>query len=128
MHYDFSAFHPGRVLGTHREHLSRSTIDRWCGLFPEDKAGAAMPAGMVAAVTMRAYSEILADRPPGNVHASQRFSIHALPSAGADLVTELRCTSKEIRKERRWIEIASATHDGKGTLLFTGIMRTIWAG
>lgn len=127
MHFDFAAFHPGHILGNHRERLDQSAIDRWCSLFPDDRVGDTMPAGMVAAIMMRAYSAILADRPPGNVHASQRFSIHAMPQAGAELVTELRCLGKEIRKDRRWVEIASATHDGAGRMLFSGIMRTIWA-
>jgi hypothetical protein len=128
MHYSYDVFEPGQMLGSHREHLSQSAIDRWCALFPDDQAGTTMPAGMVAAIMMRAYSAILPDRTPGNVHASQRFSIHALPAAGTDLVTELRCQGKEIRKERRWVELATVTCDGRGQLLFSGIIRNIWAG
>jgi len=127
MHYDFAAFRPDQTLGHHRETLDQAAIDRWCGLFPDDRAGDLMPAGMVAAITMRAYSAIIADRPPGNVHARQKFSIHGRPRAGTGLITDLRCTGKEIRKERRWIDIESTTRDEAGRLLFTGTMRMIWA-
>jgi acyl dehydratase len=82
---------------------------------------------MIAMVVMRAYMAIMKDRPPGNVHAGQKFWIGRLPKLNDRLTTRLRCLGKECKNNRGWITFASETTDEVGEILFRGRMTTIWA-
>jgi acyl dehydratase len=125
--YLFDTFKPGEEIGRREMALDQAQIDRWVALFPEDRDGARMPPGMMAAVQMRAYSDLLQPRPPGNVHGAQQFRLVRLPSAGDTLVTTLTCQGKELKGERRWVRFVSDTRGRDGELLFTGVMTTLWA-
>lgn len=125
--YLFETFEPGHVIGTRTLTLDRDLVENWLRLFPDDRDGDRMPAGMIAAVYIRAYSDILLPRPPGNVHGAQRFQIARLPAIGDRLVTDLSCQSKELKGERRWVTFGSETRHESGTLLFSGLMTTLWA-
>ena len=76
---------------------------------------------------MRAYVKIVNERPPGNVHAGQKFWVSRLPKLGDRLTTRLSCTGKEIKSNRRWVTFDANTVDAAGQLLFRGQMKTIWA-
>jgi hypothetical protein len=123
----FDTFAPGTIIGTRALTLDAALVDRWITLFPEDRNGDRMPAGMTAAVMSRAYSDVLRPRPPGNVHGAQRFEIAHLPRVGDTLVTTISCDSKEMKGERRWVRFASETRRDDGTPMFTGLMTTLWA-
>lgn len=123
----FERFVPGTPIGRHESELTQADIDAWCVLFPEDRMGTKMPPGMVASVTMQAYASLLRKKPPGNVHAGQNFTLHRLPSAGDRLVTELRCAGKEIKNERRWLTLETATRNAAGETMWTGRITAIWA-
>jgi hypothetical protein len=123
----FETFTPGVVIGTRSLTLDSAFVERWLSLFPEDRDGDRMPVGMTAAVMIRAYSDVLQPRPPGNVHGAQRFEIARLPRIGDTLVTTIACDSKELKGERRWVRIASETRRDDGTTMFTGLMTTLWA-
>jgi hypothetical protein len=123
----FDTFEPGEFLGTRYLSLEPDLIERWLLLFPDERDGERMPAGMTAAVFSRAYSDILLPRPPGNVHGAQQFRIARLPSIGETLVTSLSCESKELKGDRRWVRFASETRRDDRTLLFSGLMTTLWA-
>ncbi len=86
-----------------------------------------MPPAMVAMVIMRAFIEILHDRPRGNVHAGQKFWISRLPQLNERMTTTLRCVGKEEKSNRRWLTFGSDTRDAAGRPLFRGQMTTIWA-
>ena len=88
---------------------------------------AAMPPAMIAMVFMRAYVKIMKERPPGNVHAGQKFWVSRLPTLGDQLTTRLSCTGKEIKNNRRWVTFDANTVDAAGQLLFRGQMKSIWA-
>ncbi len=125
--YVFEAFEPGRLIGSRSLTLDRDLVESWPTLFPDDRDGDRMPVGMIAAVYIRAYSDILLLRPPGNVHGAQRFQIAQLPSIGDRLITDLSCDSKELKGERRWVSFGSETRREDGALLFSGLMTTLWA-
>jgi len=123
----FDTFEPGVLIGTRLLTLDRELVESWLILFPADRDGERMPAGMTAAVYSRAYSDILLPRPPGNVHGAQRFRIAKLPSIGDTLVTNLICESKELKGDRRWVRFAAETRRDDGALLFASFMTTLWA-
>lgn len=123
----YDTFEPGKLIGTRTLTLERNLFDRWFQLFPDDRDGDRMPLGMMAVVYSRAYSDILLPRPPGNVHGAQQFSVVEMPSVGETLVTTLSCASKEMKGERRWVKFGSETRREDATLLFSGVMTTLWA-
>jgi hypothetical protein len=123
-----AAFQPGATLGRHDLVLSDEAVDQWTTLFPDDLSSLpTMPAAMMAMVLMRAFTEILNDRPRGNIHAGQKFWISRLPRAGDRITTTLRCVGKEEKVGRHWLTFASDSTDTVGGLLFRGQMTTIWA-
>lgn len=122
----FDTFEPGKLIGTRTLTLERELLERWFQLFPDDRDGNRMPPGMMAVVYSRAYSDILQPRPPGNVHGAQQFSIAEMPSVGDTLITSLSCEGKELKGERRWVRFASETRRDDATLLFSGVMTTLW--
>ena len=124
----FDDFRPGTALGECDFAFDEEAVSVWSGLFPEDRRSLpAMPVAMIAMVVMRAYMAIMKDRPPGNVHAGQKFWIARLPQLNDRLTTRLHCLDKERRNDRRWVTFASETTDGAGAILFRGRMTTIWA-
>lgn len=126
--FTFEKFIPGQSVGTDSLVIDRALFDDWVALFPDDaEIWPLMPPGMAAPVVLRSYMKLTAPRPPGNVHAGQRFEMHRLPRIGDTAVTELVCLEKRLRKGRRWLTLATTTRDADGGDLFTGRMTLIWA-
>jgi hypothetical protein len=124
----YADFVPGTVLGECPFSFTPETLALWTDLFSDDaRCRPTMPPAMIAMVVMRAFMQILHDRPPGNIHAGQKFWISRLPELNERLVTTLRCVDKDLRNERRWVTFASDSVDGAGGVLFSGKMTTIWA-
>lgn len=124
----FDRFEPGAPLGAHTEAVDERMLGHWRSLYPWDApAGDALPPGIATVLLMRAYMQALSPRPPGNVHARQSLSLTAAPRAGESVTTAFTCAGKELRRERRYVEVdARATGDG-GRPLFAGRMTLIWA-
>ncbi|HYD71130.1 hypothetical protein [Azospirillum sp.] len=123
----FDSMPVGAEMGRRELVLDDGLLGRWLRLFPDDADGDRMPAGMMAAVTMRAYAEILQPRPPGNVHGAQQFQVIRLPRLGERLVTALTCAGKELKRDRRWIDFATETTGTDGGVRFRGRMSILWA-
>jgi hypothetical protein len=124
----FADLEPGATLGMHHMVLAQDTVDQWTALFPDDQQSLpTMPAAMTAMILMRAFTEILSQRPRGNIHAGQKFWISRLPHVGDEITTTLRCIGKEEKNGRRWVTFSSNTNDTAGRLLFRGQTTTIWA-
>jgi len=126
--WTFERFAPGQSFGSWRWTPDRDAFARWNALFrtcPDDQQ--TLPAGMISMVALRAYMGLLADRPPGNIHAQQATRVHALPPLGTPLETELVCLSRELRNERRWVRFETRTATTQGTPCFEGTMTMLWA-
>ncbi|MGB3488338.1 MAG: hypothetical protein WBA37_13180 [Xanthobacteraceae bacterium] len=123
----FETFEPGKLIGRRNMVLGRELVEQWLTLFPADRDGDTMPPGIMAAVYIRAYSDILVPRPPGNVHGQQLFTVNRMPKIGDELVTELSCEGKELKGGRRWVRFGSETRRADGELMFSGLMTTLWA-
>ena len=82
---------------------------------------------MAVVAMMRAYLHVVAPRPPGNVHARQQLQMHALPRLGESMRIAVTCAGKELRRERRYVDLrVRATGEG-GRALFEGLLSLIWA-
>lgn len=122
----FETFTPGQVMGRSETVLDAAKLRAWRELFPEDDLDGVMPHGMVAAIAMRAYAEVLQPRPPGNVHAAQRFDLLRLPRAGERLVTTITCLGKEQRRGRFRVTLGMDAAGAEGPA-FRGRMTVLWA-
>jgi len=124
----YAGFQPGAQLGERRFEFSEEALAQWLALFPGDRRSMPlMPPAMTAMVIMRCFTDVLRDRPPGNIHAGQKFRIRRLPKVGESLITRLSCSGKEIRKERFWVSFAFDAVDAGGAPLFRGDMTTVWS-
>jgi acyl dehydratase len=125
--YLFDTLRVGALLGERELLLSEELLERWRGLFPDEVTDGRMPAGMAAVATMRAYSEVVAPRPPGNVHGSQQFELLRRPQAGERLRTTVACIGKELKRDHRWVHFATETTREDGGACFRGRMTILWA-
>lgn len=127
---NFDDFKAGESLGVVEFDLDRETIAQWRALFPAagmNGDGKRLPAGFVAVVAMRAYTEACSVRPPGNIHGEQSYEILRLPAIGSKVVTEVSCIAKEIKRGRRWLTFETATRSSRGEPLFRGVMKIAWS-
>ena len=127
----FEDFKPGAVMGEGVEVFDEKLAQRWQKIFgdqPADGAnGAAEGASLAVVMMMRAYLNVVAPRPPGNVHARQRFSLESTPRQGEAIRTVIACMGKELKRERRYVELQAWGTGDEGRSIFTGRMTLIWA-
>lgn len=125
----FDTFEPGKVYGHDTETVTPELVERWCALYPWDRPAAdgAVPDGVATMIATRAYMHVLHPRPPGNVHAGSTVTIHAPLRIGARVTTEVRCTGKAMKGERRFVDVGLSTRDAQGVPLVDATMRLIWA-
>lgn len=124
----FETIQPATDFGACPFEFTAETVAEWTALFPDDRAALPnMPPAMMSMVVMRAFMVLMRDRPPGNIHAGQKYWISALPVLGETLSTRLICLGKEFKNERRWVRFGSETVGRAGALFFRGEMTTIWA-
>lgn len=128
---EFENFQPGKVMGEAFVTFDDSLAACWQSIFgsqPEDGADAAAESASLAVVMMmRAYLQVVSPRPPGNVHARQSFRLEGLPQRGEAIRTEIVCTHKELRRERRYVELRACGTGEDGRPVYTGSMSMIWA-
>jgi acyl dehydratase len=123
----FADFAEGELLGSYREAIERELLDCWQAAFPDETSGAALSHGLLVAHVMRAYMRIMPERPPGNVHARQRYQFGRGLRHGETLVTEFHCAGRQLKGERRWVNLRSRALDASGECLCRGEMSMLWA-
>lgn len=127
----FEDFQPGASMGERVEVYDALQIRRWQAIFgsqPDDGADGPVEGACMAVVSMmRAYLNVVAPRPPGNVHAKQQLSMHGIPQQGEALRVAVVCASKAMRRERRYVELQVSGTGHGGRKLFDGLLTLIWA-
>ena len=123
----FEHFQPGVVMGETTEIFSAQLADRWHQIFGNAQQTRARGAGLAVVMMMRAYLAVVTPRPPGNVHARQRFALQRAPEHGEPVTTRITCVSKELRRERRYVELEAHGRDATGAPMYHASMTLIWA-
>ena len=127
----FDDFVPGALMGERVETYDAGQARRWQAIFgdgPQDGAnGAAEGASMAVVNMMRAYLNVVAPRPPGNVHARQQLRLHSVPCCGEAIRVSVHCVRKEMRRERRYVDLQVQGVGRAGRVLFDGVIGLIWA-
>lgn len=88
--------------------------------------GAALPPGLLVALTMRGYLQAVRPRPPGNVHAGLEVAWEGPAHLGETLTVAAACAGKELRRERRWVDFAVTAGVGARAVL-AAQLRLLWA-
>jgi acyl dehydratase len=126
--FDYAHYEVDKVYGEREFVVSDEVLAKWRTCYPGDDAGEQAPAGMLSMIVIDAIIALNSPRPPGGVHASQTYEVTRYPRAGETLITEVRCLSKEIRSERRWVKVRTTTRSAaNGELVFAGTMTTLVA-
>lgn len=121
-------FQPGQDLGAITQTFDATLSQAWQGIFGSAGAGtAAEGASIAVAMMMRGYLGVVTPRPPGNVHARQRFTLHASPVQGEAIRTRVTCLGKEMKRERRYVELDVRGTGRDGRAIYDGILTLIWA-
>ncbi len=126
----FDDFVPGSLMGQHEEVFDVSLCQAWRAIFSLPDNAEPHPgelSSLALALAMRAYLSVVAPRPPGNVHARQQFQMHAMPHIGETITTRVVCAHKEIRRERRYVNIQVQASGHGQRALYAGEMSLIWA-
>lgn len=126
----FDDFMPGTRMGETLLVYQSGLADQWEQIFgaPSGDADRAAEGASIATVMMmRAYMAVVTPRPPGNVHARQQIVLDGVPRLNETVRTQVSCAAKEIRRDRRYVELqVNATGDG-GRAIYRGRMTLIWA-
>lgn len=124
----FDTFKADELIGSVTIPVDGTDISNWFALFPETAQPiSTLPPGLVIALMMRGYIQILGERPRGNVHASQELEWHAPAPATGALIVSLKCEKKELKEGRRWLWLENTVATTNGAICLKGTMRMLWA-
>ena len=127
----FDRFVPDGILGETTLDYTPALASGWSRIFGSTPAGGAScdaeAAGIAVVMMMRAYLKVVTPRPPGNVHARQHFTLNTPPQIGESIRTVVRCLSKEMKRERRWVELGVEGTGSGGRAIYAGTLTLIWA-
>jgi len=117
---------PGAELGRHAATWDEEISRYWKSIFPDDISAGAEAAGIAVAMMMRSYLAVT-PRPPGNVHARQRLHLVSQPVKGETVHTVVSCVDKQIKRERRYVDIGVRATGMQGRVLYDGTLTLVWA-
>ena len=121
-------FEPGAAMGEITQVFDASLSLAWEGIFGAGDSGRPAEAASIAvAMMMRGYLGVVTPRPAGNVHARQRFTLQALPKQGEAIRTVVTCVGKEIKRERRYVDLDVRGTGNDGRAIYHGVLSLIWA-
>lgn len=126
----FDDFEPGVSLGQCTLAYDETLARQWRYIFGNSQPATGQQAEAASAAVilmMRAFLTVVSPRPPGNIHARQSLSFAALPKVGDDLLIRLECQGKEIKRDRRYVELIARGYAPDGSTLFQGMLTLIWA-
>jgi hypothetical protein len=122
----FDELREGSLIACGELIVDEESVRGWNKLFDCNATGRRVPMGAVPLILMRAYSDLVAPRPPGNVHVGQSCTLHALPEIGQPLRTSVSCISKERRGDRLLVRFDVQLHNNRSEPMITGISTMFW--
>ncbi|CAH1690991.1 putative MaoC_dehydrat_N domain-containing protein [Hyphomicrobiales bacterium] len=120
---------PGSEIGRDIISVTQQDLDGWTAMYGvADRGLGKVPAGLVAAIGMRAYLGIVTPRPAGNIHAKQSYRLWRCPRLEEEILVSVVCSGTESRKERLVVtmETLMSTVDGDRPI-FSSVSTMFWA-
>lgn len=124
--FTFDRLQDGALIGRRTDVIDATLLSLWERIYGS-VVGTDVPGGMGAVLVMRAYLAIVTPRPPGNIHRALTVRLHAPLARDQALTMEVRCLSKQLRKERRYATFEVIGYDVHGTPALAGQIDMLWA-
>lgn len=107
----FADFEPGAPIGSIVLPLGPSLLSAWERI-GHPVTNNRLPPGLLVALLMRGYAQVVDRRPPGNVHAG--LTVEFLDDRLSDngLRISVDCADTTLRKGRRWVEFDTEQWSG----------------
>ena len=105
---------PGECLGSTQLAVDADMLRQWHAVYGYTPEGQTLPLAFAPLLLMRAMLTIAAPRPPGNLHVGQGYRIFRMPRRDDSIVAQVTCRSKEIRKQRRVVELETTLSETLG--------------
>lgn len=121
----FADFRPNDSLGAIDLPVDASLKETWQRIGPT-VVDHHLPPGLLVALLMRGYAQIVDRRPPGNVHAGLRMEFLDNRLVDDTVRVSVRCADATLRKGRRWVDLDTEQHSG-GQCLTRGRLTLLWA-
>lgn len=121
----FDTFQVGALIGETAVAVEPSLQAAWQRIDgPVDDAR--LPPGLLVALLMRGYSQVVDRRPPGNVHAGLTLEFLDNRLSDDTLHVSVRCAGKKLRGERRWVDFDAEQWSG-GRCMTRARLTLLWA-
>lgn len=121
----FDDFRPGDSLGSVELRLEPTLREGWRQI-GSPSTDDRLPPGLLVALLMRGYGQIVDRRPPGNVHAGLRMNFLDDRLVDDSLRISVHCADAALRKGRRWVELDTEQWSGDHRLT-QGRLTLLWA-
>jgi hypothetical protein len=126
--WTFERFKVGDHIGTSIQTVNQETLDNWKKLYKRSGDSNELPYGIAQLVVMRAYTEVVTPRPPGNIHYAQRCELAVRPSIDAELSCSVKCDDKYMRSDRRVVEfLVTVSNMKSASHLYNATLTIYWA-
>lgn len=136
----FADLAPGQDWGVHHWTLTADFARGWREITGDDfpiyhdgpQARAAYgapiaPPSIAFIFLTEAIQALMPNRAPGGVHARQTLRFLAPIHVGDTLGTRLTVTGKYLKRERKYVEMETVTHNQHGEKVLEAFRVTIWA-
>ncbi|RAI02068.1 hypothetical protein DLJ53_11875 [Acuticoccus sediminis] len=121
----FDDFRPGTEIARADMEVPAEAAEQLHRAFP-DLAAEDASVELTIAMLMRAYTRLVAPRPPGNIHAGQEMRIHRVLTPGERFQARADCIDKETKAGRNWVRFGLVLETAAGPLV-DAKMRFVWA-
>ncbi|MDN3516557.1 hypothetical protein QWY84_02935 [Aquisalimonas lutea] len=111
----FADFEPGAFIGATRLPVTAQLKATWERIGTPAE-GERLPPGLLVALLMRGYGEVVDRRPPGNVHAELDITFLDDRLHDDELRLSVHCADASLRKGRRWVELDTEQWSGQRCL------------
>lgn len=127
-YWTFNRFVVGHSIGSSIQTISSDLWKKWEGIFEEPISDNRPPLGMAQFLVMRAFTDVIQPRPPGNIHVGQRMEIYSTPALGQCMLAEIRCADKYVKSDRKLVILEVRFSDQESyILLFKSRITIFWA-
>ena len=126
--WTFDSFREGVVIGSSTQKIDADFSEQWLSIYEPLDGRKDLPYGVVQLVTMKAYAEVVAPRPPGNIHAAQQCFVHEIPGVERALFSEVSCIAKHNRRGRKMVDFKVDTRDLESQRpMCSSVLKICWA-
>ena len=126
--WTFERFEAGALIGSSSQQISEEIVESWTSIYEPLNGRESLPYGITQLVTMKAYADVVAPRPPGNIHAAHRCHLYELPTISNVLTADVYCIEKYVRRNRNMVDFRVDVKDAvSGRPLCQSVLKICWA-